>query len=167
MKKIASFIAIATLAATSTFAQEKTVASPRVTAKSENVTVSYGQPSKKGREIFGGLVPYGQVWRTGANEATEITFSKVTKFGGKTVKPGTYTLFTTPEKNEWTIILNSKLKQWGSFKYDEIKKNDVLHVTVPVQQLNAPVEKLTINVTDASLNIQWDKTGVTVPMSVE
>jgi len=170
MKKIVSFIAIALLVATgvNVHAQEKGApASPRMTSKSANVEVSYGQPSKKGREIFGGLVPYGQVWRTGANEATEITFKNVTKFGDKIVKPGTYSLFTIPNQTEWTIILNSKLKQWGSFKYDEIKKNDVLHITVATQKLDAPVEKFTISATDNSLKMQWDMTGVTIPMEVK
>jgi hypothetical protein len=167
MKKLVSFIAIAVLSTTSMLAQDKTVASPRMTAKSDNVSISYGQPSKKGRDIFGGLVPYGQVWRTGANEATEITFSKVTKVAGHTVKPGTYSLFTIPEKSEWTIILNSKLKQWGSFKYEEIKKNDVLHITVPAKQAGMAVEKFTIAVTDANLNMQWDMTSVDVPLAVQ
>jgi hypothetical protein len=91
--------------------------SPKMTAETKNVKVTYGQPSKKGRVIFGDLVPYGEVWRTGANEATEITFSSDVVISGKTIKAGTYTLFTIPQKNTWTIILNSELKQWGSYGY--------------------------------------------------
>lgn len=167
MKKILSFVVVVLFAATNLFAQEKsTPQSPRVSAKSENVEISYGQPSKRGREIFGGLVPYGKVWRTGANEATEITFKKVTKFGGVVVKPGTYTLFTIPDNGHWEFILNSKLGQWGAFKYDEIKKNDVAHIKVPAGKTSSPVEKLTIAVTDHNLNVQWDMTSVNVPLSV-
>lgn len=108
--------------------------SPRVSAEGNNVKVSYGQPSKKGRAIFGGLEKYGKVWRAGANEATEITFTKDGTFGGKPVKAGTYTLFAIPNEQEWTIILNSELKQWGSFNYDKIKGKDVLQVNVPAKK---------------------------------
>ena len=98
MKQFLLFFAL--LAGTTGFAtaQEKKgpPASPRMTAEGKNVKVSYGQPSKKGRVIFGELVPYGKVWRLGANEATEITFEKDGSFGGKPVKAGTYTLFTIP-----------------------------------------------------------------------
>src|SRR6476660_6493757 len=82
--------------------------SPKASAEGKGVKVTYGQPSKKGREIFGKLVPFGQVWRTGANEASEITFNKDVTVGGKPVKAGTYTLFTIPKETEWTVILNSQ-----------------------------------------------------------
>jgi len=102
--------------------------SPRAYAESKDVKLNYGQPSKRGRVTFGELVPYGEVWRAGANEATEITFAKDATFGGKPIKAGTYTLFIRPQKDQWTVILNSQLKQWGSFKYDENKDKDVLQV---------------------------------------
>src|SRR5690606_15950790 len=88
-------------------------------------SITYCEPFKKDRDIFGGLVPYGKVWRTGANEATEITFKKDVTFAGVAVKAGTYSLFTIPEKGEWTIILNPELKQWGSYGYDKIKAKDL------------------------------------------
>jgi hypothetical protein len=138
--------------------------SPRVTAEGKNVNVTYGQPSKRGRVIFGELLPYGEVWRTGANEATEITFNKDGTFGGKPVKKGTYTLFTIPAAKEWTIILNSQLKQFGAFEYEKHKDKNVLEVQVPARKAQGIVEKLTIKPTDTALLIEWDNTSVSVPM---
>ena len=139
--------------------------SPKASAEGKGVKVNYGQPSKKGRVIFGGLEPYGKVWRAGANNATEITFEKDVKFGGKSIKAGTYTLFATPNEKEWTIILNSELKQWGAYKYEEIKAKDVVHVTVPVKKLDNVVEQLTYRFTDKNaLVIEWDQTQVTIPI---
>lgn len=156
----------ALLASTSSIvsAQEKKPASPRITAEGKNVKVAYGQPSKKGRAIFGELVPFGQVWRLGANEATEITFAKDGSFGGKPVKAGTYTLYTIPEKSAWTFILNSSLKQWGAYKYDSIKVNNVVEVKAPVAKTSAPVEKLTITLPANKLVVEWDETHVEVPV---
>ncbi|WP_298737629.1 DUF2911 domain-containing protein [uncultured Chitinophaga sp.] len=162
MKKILLMLTI--LATTASMAFSQAVQSPRVTAEGTNVKISYGQPSKKNREIFGKLVPYGEVWRTGANEATEITFEKDGTFGGKPVKAGTYSLFTIPGEKEWTFILNSTLKQWGAYKYNEIKGKDVLQVKAPASTLSAPVEKLTITLPAGKLVLEWDKTKVEVPV---
>ena len=140
--------------------------SPRVTAEGKDVKVAYGQPSKRGRVIFGQLEPYGKVWRTGANEATEITFAKDVTFGGQPVKAGTYTLFTIPNENEWTVILNPELKQWGAYGYDKIKDKDLPHVKVPAKKVDAPVEKLTLKFDEKNnLVIEWDQTHVEVPIS--
>lgn len=160
MKKIMLFATILFAVVTSCTAQAPK--SPRVTAEGKDVKVSYGQPSKRDRAIFGKLVPYGQVWRTGANEATEITFAKDMNFGGKPVKAGTYSLFTIPGEKEWTIILNSELKQWGSFNYDKIKDKDVLQVKVP--SMKVPMtEKLTLSFDESNnLTIAWEETGVKV-----
>ena len=163
MKQIFLFLAILATTSNMAFCQEPPK-SPRVTAEGKNVKISYGQPSKRGRVIFGQLEPYGKVWRTGANEATEITFAKNASFGGKPVKAGTYTLFTIPGESEWTFILNSSLKQWGAYKYNEIKGNDVLQVKVPSSKLSAPVEKLTITLPANKLVVEWDKTKVEVPV---
>jgi hypothetical protein len=138
--------------------------SPRITAESKNVKVVYGQPSKRGRVIFGELLPYGEVWRTGANEATEITFAKDGTFGGKPVKQGTYTLFTIPGAKDWTIILNSQLKQFGAFEYERHKDKNVLEVLVPARKTQGVVEKLSIRPTDTALLIEWDMTSISVPM---
>ncbi len=167
MKKslfIAFFFALASVAV---FAQNPPK-SPRINAESKFIKVAYGQPSKRGRVIFGpdGLEPYGKVWRTGANQATEITFTKDVKFGGKPVKAGTYTLFTIPNEKEWTIILNEQLGQFGAFEYDKYKEKNVLETTVPAKKLSSPVEKLTITPSDKDLKIEWDQTSVLVPVSM-
>ena len=141
--------------------------SPRVSAEGKDVKVAYGQPSKKGRVIFGGLEPYNKVWRTGANEATEISFTKDATFGGKPIKAGTYSLFTIPTENEWTVILNPELKQWGAYGYDKIKDKDALKVTVPATKTPAVVEKLTLKFDEKnSLVIEWDQTHVEVPIKI-
>lgn len=139
-------------------------ASPRVTAEGKNVKVSYGQPSKKGRVVFGELQQYGKVWRAGANEATEITFMKDGTFGGKPVKAGTYTLFAIPNENEWTLILNGDTKFWGT-QYEQHKSKDVLQVNVPVKKVNDVVEKLTYRFAGNDMIIEWDQAQVAVPVS--
>ncbi|HYE56162.1 MAG TPA: DUF2911 domain-containing protein [Chitinophagaceae bacterium] len=139
--------------------------SPHETVEGPDVKVTYGRPYKKGREIFGGLEKLGKVWRTGADEATEITFAKDMNFGGKPVKAGTYTLFTIPERDEWTIILNSQLSQWGAYDYEKYKNKDVLHVKVPVKKLTSPVEQLTIRFEGTDMIIEWDTTQVAIPVT--
>jgi hypothetical protein len=103
-----------------------------VTLKYEStyVKVTYGRPHKKGREIFGELVPYGKIWRTGANEATEITFTNDVLINKKKLKAGTYTIFTIPEKDKWKVIFNSDLGQWGAYNYNADK--NVLEVDAKV-----------------------------------
>ena len=140
-------------------------ASPHDTLTTKDLTVTYGRPYKKGRDIFGKLEPFGKVYRVGADEATTITFAKDATFGGKPVKAGTYTLCAIPNEKNWTIILNSQLGQWGAFKYDQYKDKDVLHVDVPVVTLDAPVEQLTIAAPGKNLTITWDKTQVSIPVS--
>ena len=139
--------------------------SPHDTLSVDNIKVTYGRPYKKERKIFGSLEPYGKVWRTGADQATEITFVKDATFGGKPVKAGTYTLFTIPNPDEWTIILNGQLGQWGHYSYDKHKDKDVLHVKVPVTKLDSVVEQHTIRFDNSNLIIEWDDTRVSVPVS--
>lgn len=139
--------------------------SPHETVEGNGIKVTYGRPYKKGRDIFGGLEKLGKVWRTGADEATEITFSQDVNFGGKPVKAGTYTLFTIPDTNEWTIILNGQLGQWGAYDYDKNKGKDVLQVRVPIKKLDAPIEQLTIRFAGSDMIIEWDKTQVAVPIT--
>lgn len=164
MKKVA-FLLMGIIGVVAFSCAQKAVPSPPATAEGKNVKVDYGQPSKKEREIFGKLVPYGEVWRTGANKATEITFATDGTFGGQAVKAGTYTLFTIPTETEWTIILNSALKQWGAYGYEKIKDKDVLKVKVPSSKLDGVVEKLTFRFIEGNMIIEWDKTQVTVPIS--
>ncbi|MFN8355911.1 MAG: DUF2911 domain-containing protein [Spirosomataceae bacterium] len=130
------------------------------------IKIVYGQPLKKGRVIFGGLEPYGKVWRTGANEATEITFLKDVKIQGKLVKAGTYTVFSVPNPDKWTFILNSELGQWGAYKYNP-EKNLFGFELVPIKN-DAIYEALTFsfNETDegAELLMQWDDVKLVLPL---
>ncbi len=148
------------------YAQSQDRRSPHDTVSFANGTVTYGRPYKNGRDIFGGLEKFGSVWRVGADEATTISFNSDTKFGGQAVKKGTYSLFALPTENEWTIILNAQLGQWGAYSYGEHKDKDVAGVKVPVRKLENAVEQLTIRF-DAANNmiIEWDKTQVAVPLS--
>ncbi len=127
----------------------------------------YGQPQKRGREVFGVMQPFGEVWRTGANEATEITFTKDVRFGGKLLRAGTYTLFTIPNSTKWTVILNSDLGQWGAFSYNASK--NLLTTEVPVDTLKELYEAFTIKFeetkTGAALQLLWDKTKVAIPIT--
>jgi len=159
------FLSLIMVSASFTECSSQPPKSPRVTAEGKDAKVAYGQPSKRGRVIFGQLEPYGKVWRTGANEATEITFTKDVNFGGQPVKAGTYSLFTVPNENEWTVILNPELKQWGAYGYDKIKDKDLPHIKAPVKKLDAPVEKLTLKFDEKnSLVIEWDQTHIEVPI---
>ena len=133
-----------------------------VTVKYEStyIKVTYGRPHKKGREIFGDLVPYGEVWRTGANEATEITITKDVIINKKRLKAGTYTLFTIPEKDKWKVIFNSDLGQWGSYNYNPDK--NVLEIDAKVSATDVAYEPFTIEfqLQDDKVNLLmiWDKT---------
>ena len=138
--------------------------SPLTSAKNNIASVSYSQPSKRGHVIFGDLVPYGKVWRTGANKSTDITFTTDVIFGGKEVKKGTYALFTIPEEHEWTIILNSVPKQSGAFEYDKNKDKNVLEVKAPVTAISTEQEKFTISFKGNNMIFTWDKTSVSVPL---
>jgi hypothetical protein len=130
--------------------------------------VIYSRPQKGGREIFGKLIPYGKVWRTGANEATEIKFFQDVELAGKKVKAGTYSLFTVPGEKEWTIILNSDLDYWGAYSYKA--ENDVVRFTAPATELNNAVENFTIHFNNkgekgGEMKLAWDKTVVAVPFT--
>lgn len=165
MKKY-SLLLLLTLV-TFTFACSQTPKSPRIKSESSIATVEFGQPSKRGRVIFGkegsgSLEAYGKVWRIGANECTAITFKKDVSFGGKEVKAGTYGLFAIPGEKEWTVILNSDAKQWGAYSYKADK--DVVRVTVPAKTGKEPVEALSIKVSDNSLDFAWDLAGFSVAM---
>lgn len=143
------------------FAQEKR-ASPLVnkTDSFENIEVkiNYGETSMKGREIFGNLVPYGKVWRTGANEASVIEFNKDVKLNGKLVKAGKYSLYTIPGEEKWTIILNSIWDQWGAYNYDESK--DVIRFEVEAEEVEKH-EKLNITLSkEGMIQIIWEETMV-------
>ncbi|WP_111309887.1 DUF2911 domain-containing protein [Confluentibacter sediminis] len=125
------------------------------------IKVFYSRPQLKGRELDK-LAPNGKVWRTGANEATEVHFFQDMNFGGKTVKAGTYSLFTIPGEKEWTIILNSDLDVWGAFSYKENK--DVLRVTAPVSSGDS-IEAFAITFDNNNMYLGWGTTRVAIPVS--
>lgn len=134
------------------------------------VRVTYSRPAKKEREIFGTkIVPYGEVWRVGANESTEIKFYQDVTIQGKTVKAGTYSLFAIPTATEWTIILNKDLDFWGAYSYN--KNNDVLRVSVPTKKTEEVIENFSIqcvkgsNDKETTMKMAWDTTLVEVPIS--
>ena len=129
----------------------------------KSVRITYSRPQLKGRTVES-LTPFGEVWRTGANEATEITFYKDATFGGKSIKAGTYSLFTIPGEREWVVILNSDLNIWGAYDYNE--SNDVMRVTVPVAEGKKFIEALSIVFDDDStLHLAWGNLRVSVPIT--
>lgn len=162
MKNLLTIILSLFVLATSAQEQKKLL-SPKASSENEHIKITYGQPSKRGRIIFGGLVPLDSVWRTGANEATEITFKQDAIFGGKKVKAGTYTLFTIPSKEYWELILNKQLGQWGAYEYEKYRRRNVLRTKVPVYELDQELEKFTILVKKDAVSFEWDRTGVAVP----
>lgn len=127
--------------------------------------VIYSRPLKKGRDIFGGLVPYDEIWRTGANEATELTLYVPFMFGKTLLKPGTYTLYTIPNEDKWTIIINSDTNVWGAFSYK--KEKDIARLKVPCMEAAAPIETLSMIFRPESngitLLIGWDDQYVEIP----
>jgi hypothetical protein len=128
------------------------------------VNVNYCSPGVKGRKVFGELVPFGKVWRTGANEATTIEVSRDCKMGGGMLRAGKYALFSIPGDTEWTIIVNSVSDQWGSYKYDESK--DVLRFKVAPKKSAEFNERFKFEITsderaDGRMSIFWENTEVT------
>lgn len=165
----ASYMLTGQSAAAQTFPQMDSSPMDLVMAKANKNTnplarVIYSRPQKKGRTIFGELVPFGAVWRTGANEATELTIYTPLMFGNTKLKPGTYTLYTIPEENNWTIIINSDTNVWGAFSYK--KDKDVARMTVPARDAAAPTESLSMifrpESNGTTLLIGWDTVYVEI-----
>ena len=165
----------ATLAAP---AQAQTVefpaASPASVVKNKvgltDIEISYARPSARGRDIFGGLVAYDAVWRTGANEATKLTFSTDVVFGGHAVPAGSYALFTIPGKETWTVILSKGTGQWGSYAYKA--EDDQCRVQVKPTTSNEMIETFTIDLghlrnDSAHLRLAWAHTRVAVPIKTD
>jgi hypothetical protein len=135
--------------------------------KDTYIKITYSQPHKRGRIIFGNVVPYGEVWRTGANEATEITLTRDILINNQPLKAGTYTLFTIPDKDMWTIIINSDVGLWGSYNYNP--KMDVLRFQVPAQVMQGAVyEPFTILIDQKNdkgdIVLLWDSIQVRIPV---
>lgn len=133
------------------------------------IKIYYSRPQKKGREIFGGIVPYGKVWRLGANESTEITFFQDLVFGGKKIVAGTYGMYAIPNEKEWTIILNKKLNGWGSYTYQ--KDLDIARVKTPVLSHVNEVEAFSmafskIKENKSKLFFVWGTTKIKIPIEL-
>jgi len=148
--------------------------SPRATSKQRvgitDIEINYSRPSTKGRKIFGGLVPYGQVWRTGANQATRISFSTPVKINGTALAAGDYELFSIPGEQEWTVIFHKPMSQWGAYTYDQ--KHDVARINVKAITTPVSVETFSIALTEirdesATLYFSWDKTRVPMKLEVD
>ncbi|MCQ6959672.1 DUF2911 domain-containing protein [Mucilaginibacter aquariorum] len=177
MKKTVIYVFTMLLACVtlSTYAQEQ----PRIPEASSTqtiiqdfglgkITVTYSRPNVKGRKIFGGINPYGQVWRTGANAATTITFSENVLVEGNKVPAGTYSLFSIPEQNSWTIILNKTAKQWGAYSYkqaDDLVRFTVKPITVKEKRETFTMQFANSTTKTTDLYIVWDHTAV--PMHLQ
>ena len=154
------------------FASAQGKASPAASASCDlgggnNIKTNYSSPRMKGRKIYGGLVPYGEVWRTGANEATTFVTSADIKVGGKDVAAGSYTIFTVPGADKWTLIINKKTGEWGiPYKYES---DELARVDMKVSKLPAPVENFTIAYdktgNGCTLRIDWETTRASVDIS--
>ena len=134
--------------------------------KDSYIKITYSQPQRKNREIFGELVPFGKVWRTGANEATEITATHDVMINDILLEAGTYAFLTIPDRDKWTIIINSDVGMWGAYNYNPQK--DVFRFDVPVQSTDKIYEPFTIEFDQrnelADLLIRWDDTKVSIPI---
>jgi hypothetical protein len=130
-----------------------------------NISVEYSRPGAKGREIFGGLVSYGKMWRTGANKATKITFNENCVFGGAKVKKGSYSLFTIPGEKEWTVVLNKNTELWGVGEYDE--ENQVCSIVAKAIDTKDFTESFTIDFGtfqsfSAIMSLKWANTKIDI-----
>jgi len=131
------------------------------------IKILYGRPKKNGREIFGEVIPYGKIWRVGANEATEVVFYHDVVFGDTEVKAGTYVLYAIPHKNEWTLILSSQIDVWETSEYE--KKYDVARITAKVSKAEF-LEAFSIGFKDKGKHVNmvlaWDTTRITTPIKI-
>lgn len=136
--------------------------------------VNYSSPSKKDRVIFGELVPFGKVWRTGANEPTTFTNSETVRIIDKDLPPGTYSIWTIPDKNSWKVIFNKEVPDWGvtllsgGQKTTRNTEQDILQIEIPARELTRPVEHFTMLFEDDNqlyLNLSWDTVKIRIPIN--
>lgn len=173
-----SIVAASLLIAASAFAQDQQIQFPQASQRHyfkqrvglTDVEVDYSRPNKNNREVFGSLVPYGKVWRTGANATTKIKFSDAVKLGGKDIPAGEYVLFTIPNQNDWTVIVykDTKVQSAGDYK----QENDVARIVTKPGSTPKAVESFTIELTDvkgasANLNFLWDTTRAAVQLTTD
>jgi len=167
---IAALLATLAVAGIALRAQQDKASRPSPPAKAEckidskTVTVDYSSPRAKGRKIFGSLVPYGQVWRAGANEATTLVTSGDINIGGKTVPAGKYTIFAIPAEDKWTLVISKKTGEWGTAYPGP--DNDLARVDMKVSKTSAPVESFTIAFDQkgsaCTLRMEWENTNASV-----
>lgn len=162
MKKVILLFSALFLTLAVSAQDKKAPASPSATAEGtiagKKITISYAQPAVKGRKIWGDLVPFDKVWRTGANNATTITFDKDVKIEGQALKAGKYAIFTIPTATDWTFIFNSKADQWGAYSYSD--KEDVLKVKVKSGKAAAFTERMTFTVDTKTVKLAWENLEV-------
>ena len=169
--KLLTLALCSVFAATFAFADHDTPKKPlsppakaEATVKGKKITVDYSAPSRRGRVIMGDLVPYGKVWRTGANAATTLTTDADLMIGSLHVPAGKYTLYTIPGQKDWTLIVNKQTGQWGSNNYDE--KQDLGRVKMNVKKVKDTVETFKIGIDERSLWLNWENTSASVPVMV-
>jgi len=171
LKTLTIFAAVLCFAM-ATFAQQKRLSPPAKaegTIAGKKITIDYSAPSMRGRKIMGGLVPFDKVWRTGANEATTLVTEGDLMVGDLHVPKGTYTIYTIPNENEWTLIINKQTGQWGT-EYNE--DQDLGRVTMKVRKLEKPVELFVIEIRQGSkantgsIAFTWENTEASVPIVV-
>ena len=131
------------------------------------IKTDYSSPRMKGRKIYGDLVPFGEVWRTGANEATTFVTDANVNVGGKSIPAGSYTLFTVPNQDKWTLIINKKNAEWGiPYKYEA---DELARIDMKVSKLPSPVENFTISYAPSgngcTLQMDWENTRASVDIS--
>ena len=173
-KRIALTTLFTILFTTASFAQGGDRPSPSASAMCDlgggkTVKTNYSSPRMKGRKIYGELVPFGEVWRTGANEATTFVASADVAVGGTSVPAGSYTIFTVPKADKWTLIINKKTGEWGiPYKYES---DELARVDMSVSKLPAPVENFTIaygkSAGGCTLHIDWETTRASVNISAK
>lgn len=172
MKRL-SLILLSALLTSGVYAQDLKLPALSPTSKltqefsTSNIEVSYSRPSMRGRKIFGELVAFGNVWRTGANSATKVKFGEDVTVGGQAVKAGEYALYTIPGAAEWEIILNKGVGNWGNAGYD--KADDVARFKIAPKALDKNVQTFTINIgnitySTCNLELMWEKTKITIPV---
>lgn len=137
--------------------------SVRANVGGANVAINYQRPSKRGRLIFGGVVPWDAVWRTGANTATSFTTDRALTIGGVSVPAGSYTLWSIPGRDGWRLVINKQTGQWGTV-YNE--DQDLARIPMTVERLTSPVEQFTIDVANGRLSLAWDDTRASVPIAI-
>jgi len=176
MRRIFFTVLLGTLYISSVNAQELKMPAPSPTAvlkqdfSTSNIEINYSRPSMRGRKIFGGIVPFGEVWRTGANGATKITFGEDVTLNGKAIKAGTYALYTIPSEKEWKVIINTGISNWGVSGFNE--KDDVATFSVPVIKTSETVQSFTISIDNITINsaeisLAWENTKAVIKVAAD